>query len=281
MIRVPAARVVLTLILALVAAGLASPAEAQYRPLPSKGYGTADQPLGEPYHIEFAANLWNPLPDIRVASESMGIQGTDIDVQADLAVEQAKKYELRLTLRPSKRNKFRFHYLPLTYQATTNLKAQIVFNGIKYPVNTAIDTALEWKTYRFGYELDVISRPQGFLGLVLEAKYTDANVELTSPFGTEYASARAPIPAVGAIARVYITRYGSVTGEFTGFKIPESIDEDYKGHYYDFDVYATINLTRNFGAQVGYRSLDLAYLARQDRGDAKLKGMYFGGVVRF
>jgi len=116
---------------------------------------------------------------------------------------------------------------------------------------------------------------------VFEAKYTDANVTLASPIGTEYARARAPIPAVGAIARVYVTKYGSITGEFTGFKIPESIDEDYQGHYYDWDVYATLNLTRNLGAQLGYRSLDIAYLAKQDRGNAKLSGLYFGGVVRF
>ncbi len=282
MIRLPAARALSTVVLALfVAAALAAPAEAQYRPLPTKGYGTGDQPLGEPYHIEFAVNLWNPTPDFVVSSESLGIAGTDINVRADLAIEQQRKFEFRLTLRPTKRNKFRFHYLPLTYQAKTNLKTQIIFNGIKYPVNTSVDSVLEWKTYRIGYEVDVISRRQGFLGLVIEAKYTDANFTLTSPFGVEYARARAPIPALGAIGRVYITRYGSITGEFTGFKLPDSIDKDYQGHYYDWDVYGTVNITNNVGAQLGYRSLDLGYIAKQDRGDAKLKGFYFGGVVRF
>ena len=282
MTRVPTVRPLLTVALALlVAAGSIAPAEAQYRPIPATGYGTGSEPYGGSYRIEIAGNLWNPVPEFVISSESLGIQGTDIDVQADLDIQQARKYEFRVTLRPSKRNKFRFHYLPLAYQATTNLKAQIVFNGIKYPINTAVDTTLEWKTYRIGYEIDIISRTQGFLGLVFEAKYTDANVTLESPIGTEYARARAPIPAVGAIARVYVTRYGSITGEFTGFKIPESIDEDYQGHYYDWDVYATLNLTKNVGAQIGYRSLDIGYLAKQDRGDAKLDGLYFGGVVRF
>jgi hypothetical protein len=282
MIRVPAARLLIALFLALLAVtGLAAPAQAQYRPIPSKGYANGAQPLGEPYHIELSANLWNPAPEFLVSSESLGIQGTEIDVQADLAIEQQKKYEIRLTLRPTKRNKFRFHYLPLSYQATTTLKAQIIFNGIKYPISTKVDSNLEWKTYRVGYEVDVISRRQGYLGLVLEAKYTDAKFQLTSPFGTEYARARAPIPALGAIGRVYITRYGSITGEFTGFKLPDSIDPDYKAHYYDWDVYGTINVTNNFGAQLGYRSLDLSYIAKKDSGSAKLKGIYFGGVVRF
>ena len=73
----------------------------------------------------------------------------------------------------------------------------------------------------------------------------------------------------------------SITGEFSGFKLPESIDEDYQGRYYDFDLYGTVNFTDNFGAQAGYRSLTVFYLVEQDEGDLKMKGLYFGGVVRF
>jgi hypothetical protein len=42
-----------------------------------------------------------------------------------------------------------------------------------------------------------------------------------------------------------------------------------------------VNFTNNFGAQVGYRSLSLGYVAKQDQGDATLAGWYFGGVARF
>jgi len=282
MIRSRAARAVFSLLVAgLLAAAATRPAEAQYRPLPKANFGTASQPYGDAYRIEAAINLWDPAPEFVISSESLGIKGTEIDVQANLDIQQERKTETRLTLRATKRNKFRFHYLPLSYKATTNLTAQIVFNGIRYPVNAKVDSLLEWKTYRIGYECDVISRPQGFLGFVVEAKYTDAQFTLTSGGATEYARARAPIPALGAIGRVYITKYGSVTGEFTGFKLPDSIDKDYQGHYYDWDFYATLNVTRNFGAQLGYRSLDLGYIAKQDAGSARLKGMYFGAVARF
>ena len=65
MTRVPAPRVLASLFLAAcLVAAVATPAVAQYRPLPAGSYGTADTPLGEPYHIEFAFNLWNP--DARV-----------------------------------------------------------------------------------------------------------------------------------------------------------------------------------------------------------------------
>ena len=51
--------------------------------------------------------------------------------------------------------------------------------------------------------------------------------------------------------------------------------------YYDFDLYGTVNFTDHFGAQGGYRSFDVFYNVDEDEGDLKLKGLYFGGVVRF
>ena len=52
----------------------------------------------------------------------------------------------------------------------------------------------------------------------------------------------------------------SITGEFTAFKIPDSIDSRYNAHYVDFDIYGTVNFTNNIGVKVGYRSLDVGYL---------------------
>ena len=57
----------------------------------------------------------------------------------------------------------------------------------------------------------------------------------------------------------------SITGEFSGFKLPESIDEDYRAKYYDFDLYGTVNFTDHFGAQVGYRSLVVFYKVERRR----------------
>ena len=265
-----------------VLAGLAAPAMAQYRPLPSARTASSNTPKGEPYHVEFAYNIWNPLPDFVIASESLGIPGTDIDVRADLAIQKKQMYEIRLVLRPAKKHKFRFSYLPLPYQGHTTLTADLVFNGIKFPVSAQAATDLRWNTYRLGYEYDFVSRNAGFFGMIVEAKYTDARVQLSTPVSLEYVRARAPIPALGAIGRVYILRYASITGEFTAFKLPTNIEGlKYQAHYFDWDIYGTVNFTDNFGAQVGYRTLDLRYSVEEDRGEARLKGPYFGGVVRF
>jgi hypothetical protein len=73
----------------------------------------------------------------------------------------------------------------------------------------------------------------------------------------------------------------SITGEFTGFKVPDSLSDEFEAKLYDFDIYATVSFGRTLGVQAGYRSLTAEYLVDDDAGELKLKGPYFGGVLRF
>ena len=49
-----------------------------------------------------------------------------------------------------------------------------------------------------------MSRSRGFAGVLLDLKYTDVKVELTSPIGLEFAQAIAPIPTIGFVGRGYV-----------------------------------------------------------------------------
>ena len=102
-----------------------------------------------------------------------------------------------------------------------------------------------------------------------------------SPVATEFARARAPIPAIGGIGRVYVVPNISITGELTGFKLPKDLVKDTSAHFIDFDLYGTVNFTNNIGAQFGFRSLDVEYIAETDIGTFKEKGIYFGVVARY
>ena len=76
---------------------------------------------------------------------------------------------------------------------------------------------------------------------------------------------------------MYVAPNISITGELDFFKIPSTIDERYQAHYFDFDLYGTVNFNDFVGAQVGWRSLDLGYVFEDDHGNFKAKGLYFGG----
>jgi hypothetical protein len=263
-------------VLCLVFGVAAVPAHAQYSVKES-----SDPATGEQYHLEISGFLWNPTPDIVISSESLGIVGSNIDFVNDLGIAKTRFKQLRVVLRPARKHKLRFEYTPISFDAKGQLTADVIFNGIRFPVTFPVATNLQWKAYRFGYEYDFISRNRGFVGLILEAKYTDVQATLSNFIATEFARARAPIPAIGGIARVYVVPNISITGELSGIRLPESINEDYRAKYYDLDIYGTVNFSDHVGAQVGYRSFDVLYRVEQDAGDLKLKGLYFGGVVRF
>jgi hypothetical protein len=241
----------------------------------------SDPATGERYHIEAAGALWNPPPQFRFASESLVGFGTTIDAVTDLGIQQKRIGELRLVLRPGRKHKFRINYLPMTYNAVSTVRRAFVFNGQLFNLNLPVTTDLSWKTWAIGYEYDFLYRDRWFVGIVLQAKATDIQASLQAPIGTEFARVQAPIPTLGGIARVYVVPNISITGELVGFKIPETIDERYQAHYFDFDLYGTVNFNDYVGAQVGYRSLDLGYIIEEDLGDFKVKGIYFGGVVRY
>jgi hypothetical protein len=254
--------------LALLA--VASPASAQ----------TSTRATGENYHVEVSGSFWYPTPAIVISSESLdGIIGSDIDFVKDLGVEKAWLPQFRVVLRPATKHKFRFEYTPIKYDAEAVLKRDIIFNGIEFPIAIPIQSEITWRAYRFSYEYDFIYRDRGFLGLVLETKYTDVEASLTNILDFEFIHARAPIPAVGLIGRGYVAPNISITGEFTFFKLPEI--QGNSGRYFDIDVYGTVNFTDNVGAQGGYRSFDVIYKVENDNGDLQLKGLYFGGVLRF
>lgn len=254
----------------------ALPASAQYG---APGLYRGSDPDAETYRVEAAFGFWSPERSIIVQSESLGIIGTKIDAVEDLGFEKETFPEFRFRLKPGRKHKFRIDYMPIKYTGDAILTREIVFNGIKYTVGLPVQSQLDWRAWRFGYEYDFIARSWGYIGVIFEAKYTNVDVELVSPIDAEFAQAKAPVPAIGAVARVYPARFLSFTGEWTGIDLPEG--DDYGGKYFDLDLYGTVNFNKNIGIQAGYRDIDVEYRIDFDSGDLELNGFYLQGVVRF
>jgi hypothetical protein len=254
----------------------AAPASAQYQPR-----SVNDPATGEKYHIEGSASFWFPGADVIVSSEQLGIPGSQINAKRDLGLTDQKFNILSVELRPARAHKLRLNYIPVNFTQTTTLTQNIVFNGILYRLGLPVNSILDWKTYEFTYEFDFVVKNWGYVGFDLQAKYTDVEVSLASPLASEFAHARGPIPAIGFVGRYYVVPNVSITGEFSAFKIPDSIDSRYNAHYIDLDIYGTLNVTNNIGVKGGYRARDVGYLIKSDTGAFTLKGIYFGAVVRY
>jgi hypothetical protein len=262
---------------ALTAALLATPAFGQVGAVPA----ASSRPIGEDYHVEISGGFWGPSPGIIVSSEQLGIPGTEIDFEEDLGISKKQVGQLDVVLRPARRHKFRFGLTRMTYAGDAILARDLVFNAIRYRVALPVTSELAWKQYRFGYEWDFISNDRGFAGLLLDVKYTDVNITLSNPtVGTEFAHARAPVPSIGGIGRVYAMPNLAVTFELSALKVPK-IEDEYEVTWIDWNLYGTYDVTKNFGARFGYKVMNINYLFDQDTGDMDLKGLYFGGVLRF
>src|SRR5690606_11363606 len=213
-----------------------------------------------------------------IISESLGIPGTPVDLVNDLGIEQKRFRELRAVLRPATKHKFRISYLPIKYEAEGQVRREFVFNGQLYRVGLPVNTTADLTTFRFGYEYDFFYRSRGYLGVLIDLKYTNVDIELDSPIGHEFTSLVAPIPTFGFVGRGYLADGVSITGEMSFMKVPENLSEqlDGGGRYLDYDFYGTVNFTNNIGAQVGLRSIDVDYFKDLDEGALTFKGWYFG-----
>jgi hypothetical protein len=263
----------------LVSALTALPAEAQFQARPVNQPNTTER-----FWVEASAGFWNPGADMFVTSDGSGalegLLGSRIDFKDDLGLTDQRFPEIHLVLKPGRKHKLRFQYIPIEYEQTGLLERRIVFNGQAYPLGIETSSLLRWNAYRFGYEYDFISRDRGFGGFILDVKHTDIVAELTNFQTTEFVTAAAPIPAIGGIARFYPIPALSVTFELTGIALPD-IDEDYDGHYADLDLYGTYNFNRYVGAQVGYRAFDVGVKFEEFTGSFTVKGLYFGVVARY
>lgn len=249
------------------------------------GVASGQPAVGELYHIEAAGGFWDPQPELIIRSESLGIAGSDIDLVNDLGIEQKRIPELRLALRPSRKHKFRFSYLPIKYSAETVVQRQFVFNGQTFRVGVPVNTTADLTTFRVGYEYDFIYRSRGYVGVLFDVKYTNVDVELETPVLREFTSQVAPIPTLGFVGRGYIVPNVSITGEVSFFSLPDNVAEQLggDGRYVDYDIYGTFNINRYVGAQLGVRSIDVTYQANDNRdaGVLNFAGWYFGAVVRY
>jgi hypothetical protein len=256
-----------------------TPARAQFQPRP-----LSDPATGETYHIEGAVGFWFPSTEMQISSTALGQIGTLIDFKRDLGLMDQRFPELHLVLRPTKSSKFRLQYIPLNYTQSATLGTTIVFNGQRYNVGLPVNSTLDWKAWRFGYEYDFLVKDRGFGGFLLDFKYTDVAATLQSPIRSDFAQAKAPIPAIGGIFRVYPVPNVSITGEVSVFTlswVPDSLTKETTGHYADVDFYGTLNFNNYVGVQAGYRSFDVAYALRGDTGAFTVKGLYFGLVARY
>src|SRR5215204_6316864 len=109
---------------------LAASASAQYQ-----GGGLSEPATGETYHVEFSGALFNPTPTLLITSEGLGIPGDQIDFVEEFELDKKTFKQLRIVLRPGRKHKLRYEFVPISYEKETTISRSFVFNGQRYNVS--------------------------------------------------------------------------------------------------------------------------------------------------
>jgi hypothetical protein len=233
----------------------------------------------EDHVVELGVMFWKPSPQLTLSTDALvGAGVNEVDFVQEFGIENKYFPEFRATL--GRNHKFRASFVTFDYDAETIITRQIVFQGRTFNIGVPATADIKWNLYKFGYEWDFVSRERGFFGLIADLKYNKVAASIDSPALTSAAATdtTAPVPTLGVIGRGYLAPTVSITGEFTGLSITR---DEFEGKFFDFDLYGTVSFGRNVGVQGGYRSVVVDYVVDEDTGDLKMKGPYFGAVVRF
>jgi hypothetical protein len=246
----------------------------------------SDAGAGEQYHVEFSLRFWSPTPQLSLSTGSLATLGIGpVDFVQEFGIEKQRFTEYNVT---SKAGKHKVHYgsIPISYSKDAVITRTIQFGGLSVPVSANASTNVDWRLRRYGYEWDFVSASRGYLGLLTDVKDNKFSASITAaPYGTQSTDVRVWVPTVGLGGRVYPHRLVSVTGDFgvevTRFKGFDKLKTDWDGHFVDFDVYGTVNMGHNVAVQGGYRSIRVDYTSDSDTANMRLKGIYWGGNLRF
>jgi hypothetical protein len=237
--------------------------------------------IGENYRVEVSAIWWKPDVIGVITSDRLNLIGSRIDFVTDLGFEQTRFREFKVVVRPGTKHKLRLQYTPIEYRNEGVLAREVTFAGSVFPVALPVESTLTWHVWRVGYEWDVLYRSRGYIGLLFDARVTKLTASLDSIVASGSVLAEAPLPALGIVMRAYPLPDLALTFEVSGMKLPEALLDDREGDYLDLDLSATVNINEGFGVSAGWRRMDTTLRVKQDFGELRFRGLWFGGAIRF
>lgn len=208
-----------------------------------------------------------------------GGTGTRIDMEKDLNFDDSKNFTVEAALQLGN---FRLSagYTPLRFSGDGPLQRDLVFNNVTFPAGVDAasdvdidfyDVGLTWYLINFD---DLPLRLQ--IGPEISVKVADADLSLASTQAglSEKVSVTAPIPTIGARARVAMADYVGISGRIGYIEYQDN-------SFLDADIQVELSPVPMLGVFAGYRYFDLQIDEDDVYLDTQLSGPYAGLFLRF
>ena len=257
-----------------------APVQQPVQPTGAKPSSDDQYGIGEKYWVEFSYTFWQPNLDGSVSSDKAGIIGSKVDLTSDLALEKARFDDFRFVIHPAKKHRIKVEYTPIAFTGSSVLSRDVTFNGRLFNLALPVDSTLDWKVLRVGYEYDFFYRPRGFVGVLVTGGYTHLDAGISSVIGSAEATGQWPLVEIGGAGRFYPIRHLAVNVEVSGLKLT-NLEPDSLLKTLNWDFSGTYNITNNFGVSGGWRRIDTSLKLKGDAGELDFKGLWFGGSIRY
>jgi hypothetical protein len=252
--------------------------------------------VGEEYRVELQIGAWVSMPSTALYSDTESIStttngtttttvvnGSNVDFKGLLGLKNKVFPEAHLTIRLAPKHKVRGEYIPVRYtQTVATLGSDFKFNGQTYLAGQTVESSLRWNEWNVAYEFDPLVVDRGYIGGIVAVSSLNLSGATANTVQSGTASVNIIMPGLGVTGRYYLQGNLSVTGEFLFFDLPGS-ETSTHGHILEAGGYATYNINKHAGLQVGYRFFDTAHTwgSPLNTGSMRIGGPFVGGTAHF
>ena len=231
---------------------------------------------GQEYTLEIEGRYWHPQLN-SVVNIFDDVINSQVNLVKDLGFDEKKDSgEVRVQVRFSEKNKINFSYLPLAWNADAVLQETSQFDGQTYTVGTRVQSHLDLKFIKLGYEWDFLTGKNGFLGATFDLLVLDLHMHITEPefLMEQKYDITFPAPLLGIAGRWNIAGWLSFGGKISGI---------YGGGYgFVLDSEGSLDLSpvKWLAISGGYRFLELRGGYKGYYGDYQLYGPFLALKLR-
>ncbi len=216
-----------------------------------------DLPLAERYHVRLEYLWWSPQLDGKLQKGFSSQEGTLVDAQADLGIQETGTNFLQGTVRFGGRWKLYGAWHRMDYAGDVPAARAFSFGDVDVSPDQRVLTSFSGHEFTAELQCDVVQGSFGFVGLRLGAKYYDISTTLVAvangqTLGRVADSRQLPVPVIGAVVRYYPLEHISLEAELSGLPAGS------RGHLYELMVGARGHLADRVAVTVGWRKLALS-----------------------
>lgn len=153
------------------------------------------------------ASFWYPKPSGELRVDDEVANGSSLDFEDDLGLDQEGALEASLFL-ASGRHHLGATYTRLNFSSTGALQTNKIYAGYLIPAGTRVETELDWPMLDLEYGYDIVKFDAILAGLSItglgRVKFMDATTSLTMYGQTVDSNFKPAIPMIGAAAHLDI-----------------------------------------------------------------------------